>query len=141
MFVLFNKTSACIYLVDAVSLFIGGILAVIPMMIPWNVFGSYGFFVIPFMFLLPLSEVFTLIAIRLWKGIPFYQGSRDHFSHYLLKAGWTKRGVLLYSVVFLGMNLILSALFLIGCISSDIYIVSEIIILASWMISIFFARN
>jgi hypothetical protein len=45
---------------------------------------------------IPLLECTSLIFIRTIKGIPFYRGSLDHFSSYLLAHGWTKKTILLY---------------------------------------------
>jgi hypothetical protein len=45
---------------------------------------------------IPLLEVGMLVIIRKYKGIPFYQGSPHHFSHYLLKKGYSKQTILLF---------------------------------------------
>ena len=89
-FLYFNKTPAKIYLGDAGSLLIGGLLATIPFMIPWGTYTIFGFLTPVIILGVPLVEVASLIIIRTYKKIPFYFGSPDHFAHYLFDQGWTK---------------------------------------------------
>jgi len=92
----YNKPHARIYLGDAGSLFIGGFMAVVPFLFNWGYYNVYGSCT-PFIILaIPLLELAGLILIRSYKGIPFYNGSPDHFSCYLLSKGWSKASVLLY---------------------------------------------
>lgn len=98
-FLAYNKPPARMYLGDAGSLFIGGFLATIPFMLPWGTYTVYGYIVPVIILLIPLLEVGTLIVVRLYKRIPFYQGSPDHFSIYLQKGGWSKITILRYCVL------------------------------------------
>lgn len=86
----FNKPSATMYLGDAGSLFLGGLLATVPFMVPWGTYTSFGYLAPVIILCIPLLEVGTLILIRTYKGIPFYQGSPDHFAIYLQQKGWSK---------------------------------------------------
>lgn len=95
-FLWFNKPTAKIYLGDAGSLFIGGFLATVPFMIPWGTYTTYGFLTPVIIFSIPLLEVGTLILVRTYKKIPFYNGSPDHFSIYLRQSGWSKTEILWY---------------------------------------------
>lgn len=96
----YNKPSARIYLGDTGSLFIGGFLATIPFLLDWGTYNVYGWLTPVIILAIPLLEIVALIVIRTYKGIPFYQGSADHFSLYLLANGWRKEAILKY-VAFL----------------------------------------
>lgn len=98
-FLWFNKPPATMYLGDTGSLFIGGFFAAIPFMIPWGTYVVHGYLTPVIVLLVPLLEVGTLILIRSWKGIPFYNGSPDHFAMYLQKNGFSKKMVLFYMVI------------------------------------------
>lgn len=90
-----NKPPAKVYLGDAGSLFIGGVLATIPFVIPWGTCSSYGLYV-PFLFLsIPLAEVIMLVVVRTWLKIPFYKASPHHFSLVLQRRGWSKLEILI----------------------------------------------
>jgi UDP-GlcNAc:undecaprenyl-phosphate/decaprenyl-phosphate GlcNAc-1-phosphate transferase len=113
----FNKPPAGMYLGDAGSLFIGGLVATIPFMIPWGTFTTFGYFGPIIILMIPLLEVGTLILVRSYKGIPFYQGSPDHFSIYLQKKGWSKAGILLYTVFLSFILFYISVLFVFNMLS------------------------
>ena len=93
----YNKPSAKIYLGDAGSLLLGGFCAALPFFFPWGIYNLYGFLAPIGFFAIVLLELLALILIRLYKRIPFYQGSPDHFSHYLRKRGWTPSQILIFS--------------------------------------------
>ncbi len=95
-FFLFNRPPAQIYLGDAGSLFLGGVFAASPFLFPWGIHTVYGFLTPIILLVIPLLEVASLIVIRWYKKIPFYRGSPDHFSHYLMRNGWSKWGILGY---------------------------------------------
>lgn len=104
-FLWYNKPPARIYLGDAGSLFIGGFLATIPFLFDWGMYSPFGFLAPIIILAIPLLECSALILIRSYKGIPFYNGSPDHFSSYLLANGWSKRQILGYVTglsIFLG---------------------------------------
>ncbi len=95
-FFIYNRPNARIYLGDSGSLFIGGFLATIPFLFDWGTYNAFGYLT-PFIILaIPLLECTSLIVIRSCKRIPFYQGSLDHFSSYLLANRWKKKSILLY---------------------------------------------
>lgn len=98
-FLVYNKPSARIYLGDAGSLFIGGFLSAIPLLLPWSdaVFDVH--YTPAIILAVPLLEVFFLVIIRTRLGIPFYKGSPHHFSLYLQRKGWSKWLVLGYTAV------------------------------------------
>lgn len=95
-FLWYNKPKAQIYLGDTGSLVIGGFLSVIPFLFNWGTHGPYGFLTPLIILAIPLLEVGTLILVRTYKGIPFYNGSPDHFSIYLQQKKWSKVKILEY---------------------------------------------
>ena len=97
-FFLYNKPDAKMYMGDAGALFIGGFLATVPFLFDWGRYNPYGYLTPVIILAIPLIEVATLVIVRFYKGIPFYQGSPDHFSIYLQKKGWSKFKILVYSV-------------------------------------------
>jgi len=107
-FLFYNKPNARIYLGDTGSLFIGGFLGTISLILIKNLYGlthNYMVMIIPiFILAIPILELISLIIIRTYKKIPIYLGSPDHFSIYLQRKGWSKYKILifvsLYSVIF-----------------------------------------
>ncbi len=95
-FLFYNKPPATIYLGDAGSLFLGGLIATLPFMIKWHQLGSMGFLIPIILCVVPFLEVATLVVIRTSKKIPFWQASPDHFAQLLQCKGWPKRKILFY---------------------------------------------
>lgn len=93
-FLVFNAPRASIYQGDAGSLFIGGILSVIPFLINWGSLTYYGFLAPLIILAIPLLEGTFLIVIRTYKGIPFYRPSPDHFAIKLKYQGFSPQQVL-----------------------------------------------
>lgn len=93
-FFCYNKPRASMYLGDAGSLFIGGVLAAAPFFLDWGS-SSGGVILAPFFVLfVPLFEVVALIVIRSWKKIPFYYGSPHHFVSYFKKREYSVKKIL-----------------------------------------------
>jgi len=131
-FLRFNYPPASIYLGDAGSLFIGGFLGIVPFMFPWGTYQVYGFVTPILVLLIPLLEVGTLILIRTYRGIPFYNGSPDHFSIYLRKKGWSIKQVLAFVVALSLLLLSLSFAFSLGKVSFLIMLFISIGIVLGW---------
>lgn len=91
-----NKPPAKIYMGDAGTLFIGGALASCPFFINWDKFNSYGIIIPVIILFIPLLELSSLILIRTYKGIPFFNGSPDHFSIYLRNKGYSINQILIF---------------------------------------------
>lgn len=108
-FLYYNKPSAKIYLGDCGSLFIGAFLAYSPFLVHKNIttFKDINVAIITLIGLaIPILELCGLIIIRLYKKIPIYLGSPDHFSIYMQRKGWSKFKILflvsiLYCTLFL----------------------------------------
>ncbi len=96
----YNKPPAKIYMGDTGSLFIGGILATTPFLLNWGTYSAYGYLAPIIIMIIPLMEVATLVVVRTYKGIPFYKPSPDHYSIHLIKKGWSKGNVLLFTCFF-----------------------------------------
>lgn len=100
-FLIYNRPPAKIYLGDAGSMFLGGFLAGLSIFI-FSGQPNYAIkYIVPnIIFIVPLYELIALIVIRFYKGIPFYNGSPDHFSMYLQHYGLTKQQILLLIAAF-----------------------------------------
>lgn len=95
-FFFYNRPPAKIYMGDAGTLFIGGALASFPFFINWTSFSKCGLISPVLILFIPLLELFSLILIRTYKGIPFFNGSPDHFSIYLRNKGYSVCFILLF---------------------------------------------
>ncbi len=84
----YNKKPAQIYLGDAGSLLLGGLLGFFLLKHSWQHDFSYDFFIIPALAGVPLIELVSLMVIRTKLGIPFYLGSPHHFALYLKRKNW-----------------------------------------------------
>jgi len=131
-FLWFNKPPARIYLGDAGSLFIGGFLATIPFMIPWGTYTAHGYCAPVIILSIPLLEVGFLIGIRTWKGIPFYNGSPDHFAIYLQRKGLSKNQILLSMVAIHLLLGALALLFVFGAVSLGLCALLYLLFIAGW---------
>ena len=132
-FFVYNRPMARIYLGDSGALFIGGFLATIPFLFDWGTYNRFGYFTPIIILAIPLLECTSLILIRSFQGIPFYQGSLDHFSSYLLAHGWRKSTVLWY-VAFLSLYLgIVAFLFSIGFLALAKTVLLGVLFLLIWI--------
>jgi UDP-GlcNAc:undecaprenyl-phosphate/decaprenyl-phosphate GlcNAc-1-phosphate transferase len=139
-FLWFNKPQAKIYLGDAGSLFIGGFLATVPFMLPWSNNTPLGFFAPVIILLIPLLELGTLILLRTYKKIPFYQGSPDHFSIYLKNNGWSRYEILGFMFLFSLILLIISLLLVFNKLSLMSLITSCSIFICIWYLLVFMKK-
>ncbi|HVW99891.1 MAG TPA: MraY family glycosyltransferase [Candidatus Babeliaceae bacterium] len=99
-FLIFNQPPAKIYLGDAGSLFIGGVLSMMLFIFPWGACDPLNIIIPAMVLCVPLIELITLIVIRIYKEIPFYRGSPDHFCHYLQRKGWDKTFILIITFCY-----------------------------------------
>lgn len=133
-FFLVNRPPARMYLGDTGSLFIGGILATVPFMLHWGSFDQCGLLIPPLILSIPLYEGAALIAVRSWKGIPFWQGSPHHFSILAQRRGYSKNNILIHVVLVAAVAAALSYAFSAHLLS----IQTVVAIAASLTISSFF---
>lgn len=139
-FLWYNKPPAKMYLGDAGSLFIGGIMGVVPFMIPWGSFSLCGYFIPVLILGIPLLEVGTLILIRTFLKIPFYQGSPHHFCHFFRARKWSIYQVWGYVLIVSGLQSIVGFLFALHHISFVAFAVLSLILVALWYTILFFPR-
>jgi UDP-GlcNAc:undecaprenyl-phosphate/decaprenyl-phosphate GlcNAc-1-phosphate transferase len=133
-FLRFNYPPASIYLGDAGSLFIGGFLGIMPFLFPWSSYQVLGCFTPIVVLLIPLLEVGTLIIIRTYRGIPFYQGSPHHFSIYLRRKGWTVQQVLGFVVAFSIALIPVACIFSFGKMSLSALFLSILSLIVAWYV-------
>jgi len=136
-FLLYNKPPAKIYLGDAGSLFIGGFLAAIPFLFGWSTWNAWGFLAPSIIVGVPLVELGWLIIIRSYKKIPFYYGSRDHFSLYLQDKGWSKQAILIFAVISSCVLSVHALLILYNYINLLTLFLLGILFLAVWFATLF----
>lgn len=98
-FFVYNRPPAKIYMGDAGSMFLGGFLASIPLLFSWSSHSIDAYYAPVIILAIPLLEIFFLVLIRTSIGIPFYKGSPHHFSIYLMKKGWSKYNVLIFTLI------------------------------------------
>ena len=137
VFFFYNKPSAKMYLGDAGSMYVGGFLAAIPLLIPWNKFFYNAYYAPIIILAIPLLEVFSLVVIRTWNGIPFYKGSPHHFCLYLRKKGWSISAILWFVAAMSTFLSSVALLFLFEFISSHFLIPLGILFLIVWSYFIF----
>ena len=157
-FFLYNKRPAKIYLGDAGSLFIGGFIAALPLLISWtevlNVYKALPEFAIGSIFWetaisalvpiflvgIPLLEVTSLVVIRKYEGLPFYSGSPHHFSCYLQKK-WSDPyrvgKVLLFSLFSSVFLAAVAILFMFGIIPFQLVVAAVFLFMVTWMTTVY----
>jgi UDP-GlcNAc:undecaprenyl-phosphate GlcNAc-1-phosphate transferase len=133
-FLWYNYPPAKIYLGDAGSLFIGGFLAVIPFLFNWGVYSWYGYLAPMVILGIPLLEVSSLVVIRFYKKIPFYQGSPDHFALYLKSNGWSVKNILIYVSVVSGILILTALALFLHIISIVSFIMIALLYLILWVV-------
>ena len=151
-FLYYNRPPARIYLGDSGSLFIGGFLAAIPLLLSWDsvLFGWHEgvapyffmmhvvrplcevFFIPAIVLALPLLELGALFVIRTRMGIPFYNGSPHHFSLYLQRKGWSKQQILWFVGGLSALLGIQALVFMQGLASFKVHIIADALLLAIW---------
>jgi UDP-GlcNAc:undecaprenyl-phosphate GlcNAc-1-phosphate transferase len=132
-FLWYNRPPARIYLGDAGSLFIGGFLATIPFLLSWGVYNPMGYLAPIGILGIPLLEVTSLVIIRTYKGIPFFNGSPDHFACYLMAQGWKKPIILWYVAILNVIAGIIATLFYFNLISFATTLGLGVLFLGFWI--------
>jgi len=131
-FLCFNRSPASIYLGDAGSLFLGGFLAPIPFLFNWGTYNWYGYISPIILFAIPLLEVTSLVLIRIYRGVPFYKPSPDHFCLYLQGHGWRTNHILGYMVLLALGQLGITFLFLVNAIGLLGLFITAFVFLIVW---------
>ena len=150
-FLWFNKPSAKMYLGDSGSLFIGGFIAALPLLIRWTdvlnknraipefargnmLFETALSAIVPILLVgLPLLEVTSLVIIRKYKKIPFYSGSPHHFASYLQAKNYSAYKVLLFALISGAFLSLVATLFMFGLLPFWGLCVSGLIFIICWI--------
>jgi UDP-GlcNAc:undecaprenyl-phosphate GlcNAc-1-phosphate transferase len=105
-FLFFNFPPAGIFMGDSGSLFLGFILAVLPLLGSARTQGETGLLQAITISLVPLLDTLAAILRRWRHGVSFFTGDRFHIHHKLLNLGFSIRQVL---VIVYGLCMILGA--------------------------------
>jgi len=135
-FLLYNLPPALIYLGDSGSMYIGCFLSIIPFLIDWES-TFMGLLSSIAILIIPIVELICLILIRIYKEIPFYLGSRDHFTHYLINKKWSKKNILFYCCLINVFVQFVALLFVFNFINLYGLLGSLLIILIIWLCTIY----
>jgi UDP-GlcNAc:undecaprenyl-phosphate GlcNAc-1-phosphate transferase len=94
-----NFKPAKIFLGDNGSLFIGYMMAAFTLMGKYqSPQGTYATLFIPVLiFCVPIYDTLSVIAVRITRGIPPWEGDRNHFAHRLVKIGMSDRIAVIFS--------------------------------------------
>jgi len=112
-FLVFNYNPAKIFMGDCGSLFIGYLLAAMPLMLEPMLSDIAPISVLPVLIaitILPIFDTSLVTFVRIFKGRSPSQGGSDHSSHRLVFSGLTEKGAVntLYGITGLfGINLLL----------------------------------
>lgn len=138
-FMYFNFPQAQIYLGDAGSLMLGGLVGVSSLLVvrPYSIMH----FLIPLIVLVvPILECLFLIIIRYHKKIPFYMGSPDHFALYLKRKGWSIKKILFFiMIISILIGLIVISIFFNKVSFFELFL-HGLLFLAAWCM-IIYAKN
>jgi UDP-GlcNAc:undecaprenyl-phosphate GlcNAc-1-phosphate transferase len=90
-FLYYNFNPASIFMGDSGSLFLGYVLAAVGLKLKVDPIGPQSWLVPILILGVPIFDTLLVSFSRLRRGISPFQGGRDHVSHRLVRAGWTKR--------------------------------------------------
>jgi len=91
-FLIWNKSPAKIFMGDAGALFLGIIISVVTIRVNPGVVPAWKSLMIPVMLLaMPLLDTCVAVFSRLQRGISPLTGGRDHLSHRLVRAGFSRQ--------------------------------------------------
>lgn len=102
-----NCPRATIYLGDTGSMLIGALIGAVALKVNWHELALdqlwLNYLIAPLLVAVPAIEVASLIIIRRFKRIPFYNGSHDHYIHYLKRKGWKEGAILAFTALFVAL--------------------------------------
>lgn len=94
-FLVFNLPPARIFMGDSGSLFLGFVLAVLPLVGGISKASAFGTLLVPITLLtVPILDTVTAIVRRVRKRIPIIQPDKEHIHHKLLDMGLSERQIL-----------------------------------------------
>lgn len=98
-FLFFNFHKATIFMGDAGSMFLGYILAVFTTLGTYYTSESKTLFPIlmPIIVLaVPLYDTFSVIIVRIYKGVSIFIADKNHFSHRLMRLGFSYKAAIIF---------------------------------------------
>src|SRR4030042_4313409 len=93
-FLRYNFTPARIYMGDTGSMFLGLMIGALAMIGSYTEKDVLGFLAPVVILGIPIFDTLQVIVARWRKGIPFYQGSPDHYALLLRSSGLSVKGVI-----------------------------------------------
>lgn len=142
-FFIYNRPKATIYLGDAGSTLLGVLLAAVVLKLHWVSLPAWlplRYLIGPILLGVPLLEGSFLILIRKIKKIPFYRGSRDHFSHFLKRRQWTEADILWFVTWYSAVLALYSALIAFSVLSISFLFIIGLGLVSLW-VYVVFAKN
>ena len=91
-FLIWNRVPARIYMGDAGALFLGVLLAILTIRFKPTTETSISSFAIPILLLaIPILDTTVAVFSRLRRKVSPFQGGKDHLSHRLVRAGFSRK--------------------------------------------------
>jgi UDP-GlcNAc:undecaprenyl-phosphate/decaprenyl-phosphate GlcNAc-1-phosphate transferase len=91
-FLTWNKSPAKIYMGDAGALFLGIILSTLTIRMNPGIDPNWKSLAIPVILLaVPILDTTVAVSSRIYRGLPPFNGGKDHLSHRLVRIGITRR--------------------------------------------------
>jgi UDP-GlcNAc:undecaprenyl-phosphate GlcNAc-1-phosphate transferase len=127
-FLFFNFPPASIFMGDSGSLFLGFILAVLPLLGDTSSQMQTGLIPAITICLIPILDTFAAILRRWRRGVSFFTPDRYHLHHKLLNLGFAPREVL---AIIYGLCVLLGSSVLVGVYATEV--LSFWLMMASWL--------
>jgi UDP-GlcNAc:undecaprenyl-phosphate GlcNAc-1-phosphate transferase len=125
-FLIWNRPPARIYMGDAGSLFLGVLIATLTIRLKPETNSKFISFSIPLLLLaIPILDTFVALISRVRRKVSPFLGGRDHLSHRLIRAGYSRK----ITVLMLWLLSILFAIFAILILHLDKEIAKFVIFL------------
>ncbi len=98
-FLVYNFPPAKIFMGDSGSLFLGFVLAVLPLYIINDGFGDFRLILGITFLLIPIYDTLGAIIRRKIRGVPFHSPDMDHLHHKLMAIGLSKKLILVLTAI------------------------------------------
>ena len=142
-FLFFNFPPASIFMGDSGSLFLGFVLAILPLLGSGRFEGDTGLLQAITICLIPISDTLAAILRRWQLGVSFFTADRYHIHHKLLNIGLNTRQSLavIYALAMLSGASALSTLYLKPMISSIVMLATWVFFLVFFLVMHYFKKN
>ena len=95
-FMVYNFPPAKIFMGDSGSLFLGFVIAVLPLLKRGGPSSTYTLLSVFTLMLIPILDTFEAIIRRVRNGVPIYNPDQNHLHHKLLRLGHSNRKILVF---------------------------------------------